>query len=733
MKQKYSATADKLGLTFSTGTLARQAGGAVTVTCGETTVFVSATAAQQPNPDQGVFPLTVDYREKFSAAGRFPGGYFKREGRPTEKEILTSRLCDRPIRPLFPKGFMNEVQIIGLLLSTDRTHEADVLMVNGASAALLCSDIPWDGPIGCVRVGEIEGKFVCNSTHEQIFEGKLDLVYVGNEKEMLMIEGSADEMPEARFIEALTFAHQAIQESIAAQKKLAADAPKPKFKFDPILPDPEVIATCQRTVGDRFEAIFFETDRQKKNAVLDAVKQECIIALENGEVSFDKQSFSLAFETLQKTLYRKQILEHGKRAQNRGLEEVRPIYSEVGLLKRVHGSALFQRGDTQTLVTTTLGTPQDIQDMDGLTGGAHKKSFILHYNFPPYSMGETGRFGFTSRREIGHGALAERSLMTVLPSEEDFPYAIRVVSEIMESNGSTSMASVCGGSLSLMDAGVPLTAPVAGTSIGLITRLDSTGNIEAHCLLTDILGEEDHLGDMDFKICGTRNGITGFQLDLKLQGLPFEIVKAAIHRGQKTRNYILSIMEKTLPESRKEISVYAPRIDSIQINLKKIGALIGPGGRNIKRIIEISGADIDIKEDNSGKVLIYARSKESMERCIEEIQTATKEIRVGEIYKGTVTKAVRFGAFVEVAPGQEGLVPISELADFYVEQTEDICKVGDSIVVKCIGIDNQGRIRLSRKATLESGDSKERRRRFRKPEERPPRSFDRHSLPKKDN
>ena len=702
MNQKYSATAEKLGISIETGTLARQANASVTISFGETTLLVSVAADNALRPDQDFFPLTVDYRERFFAAGRFPGGYFKREGRPTEKEILTARLCDRPLRPLFPKGFLTEVQVIGILLSTDRENEPDVLMVNGASAALLCSDIPWNGPIGCVRVGEVDGQFVLNPTNAQIFNSTLDLVYVGNEKEMMMIEGSADEIPEARFLEALAFAQEAIKEIIAAQHDLAAQVKKAKRTFEHVTVDQECLEKCRKLVGDRLAPVLLESDKLKRTTAIDALREEALEAAkaETGEAEFDPSPVKLAFESLEKELFRTHILDKGERRGGRGPEDLRAITCQAAVLPRVHGSALFQRGDTQGLVTTTLGSTQDFQDMDALTGGAHKKSFILHYNFPPYSVGETGRFGFTSRREIGHGALAERSLLPVLPAENDFPYAIRVVSEIMESDGSTSMASVCGGCLSLMDAGVPLSAPVAGISIGLVTQCDAQGKIEKHALLTDIIGAEDHFGDMDFKICGTEKGITGFQLDLKIQGLPFDIAKAAIAQSREVRLQILNHMVKALPESRKELNQHAPRIHQLQIDPEKIGALIGPGGKNIKRITESTGAQVNINEDNSGRVMIYTQSEASLQRCIQEIEQATAEITVGKIYRGIVKGVKEFGAFVECLPGQEGLVHISELADFRVNQTEDVCKLGDEIVVKCIAIDERGRVKLSRRAAL---------------------------------
>ncbi len=704
MNQKYSVEVPELGISIQTGSIAKQANGAVMIQKGETVVFVSATAAATIKPGQDFFPLTVDYREKFSAAGRFPGGYFKRESKPSEKEILTSRLCDRPLRPLFPSGFLNEVQVIGLLMATDLVNDPDILMVNGASAALMVSDIPWNGPIGCVRIGEIDGTFIINPTNEEMLDSTLDIIYVGNEREMMMIEGSADQISESRFIEALEFAHAAIQPIIKAQKELALKVAKEKASFELITVKPDILERVGAIVADRLSTGVFQESKKARENIVSELKKEASETIaaefsEKGE-AFDPNQISMAFEVLQEHLYRGNILEAGKRVDGRGPQDLRNIFCTTEVLPRVHGSALFQRGETQTIVTTTLGTERDTQDMDGLTGGIKKKSFILHYNFPPYSVGETGRFGSPGRREIGHGALAERSLLPVLPSEDEFPYAIRLVSDIMESNGSTSMASVCGGTLALMDAGVPIATPVAGISAGLVTKRNETdGSINQYVILTDIIGAEDHFGDMDFKICGTRNGITGFQLDLKIQGLPFDIAKEAIHQATEARYKILDIMESS-STPRNEIREHAPRIKQIQIDPDKIGALIGPGGKNIKRIVEITGADININDDNSGRVNVYAKSAESMERALMEIELITAEIQVGKTYRGIVRSVKEFGAFVECLPGKEGMVHISELADFRVAKTEDVCKLGDEIIVKCIGVDEKGRVKLSRKAAL---------------------------------
>jgi polyribonucleotide nucleotidyltransferase len=708
MNQKHNVTAEKLGIQISTGTLAGLAGGAITISLGETNVFVSATAASNLRTGQDFFPLTVDYKEKFTAAGKFPGGYFKREGRPSEKEILTSRLCDRPLRPLFPKGFLNEVQVIGYLLSTDQVNEADVLMVNGASAALMISDIPWNGPIGCVRLGEINGEFVVNPTNEQMYDSSLDLIYVGSEKEMMMIEGSADQMPEDRFVEALEYAHEQIQDIISAQRQLAELCGKEKKNFELVKAPDDILALCKEITGNRLEDAIFADSKQERQEAVDVIKDEALKACEEkfGD-DFNPDHVKMAFEVLQEDVYRENILVRGKRADGRQAADLREISCETGVLPRVHGSAIFTRGETQSLVMSTLGTSRDVQDLDGLTGGPTAKSFILHYNFPPFSVGEAGRFGFTSRREMGHGALAERSVLPILPAEDDFPYAIRIVSEIMASNGSTSMASVCGGSLALMDAGVPISQHVAGISTGLVTEMDDDGNITKHVVLTDIIGAEDHFGDMDFKVCGTRDGVTGFQLDLKIQGLPFDIAKEAVKQVTEARMKILSSMEECLPTHRKELRDHAPRIEVVQIDPEKIGALIGPGGKNIRRITEVTGANLDIDDDNSGKIRVYASDSEAMNRALQEIDLVTGEIEAGKTYRGIVRGVKEFGAFVECLPGKEGLCHISELADFRVNKTEDICKLGDEIIVKCIGIDDKGRVKLSRRAAMEESKSED--------------------------
>lgn len=699
--QKFSEEVEGFGIKFSSGSLAKQANGAVTIQLGETTVFVAVTAEREAAIDQDFFPLSVEYREKFCAAGRFPGGYVKREGRPSEREILTARLCDRPLRPLFPEGFRNGVQVVGMLLSTDLIHEPDVLMVNGASAALLCSDIPWFGPIGCVRIGEVNGQFIVNPTNSELYESSLDLLYVGNEQDMMMIEGSADQLPESRFLEALEFAQAQIQPIIAAQKRLAEKVGHRKREFSAVKVDGAVLDFCRSNFGSQIEAAIFTPSKAESEAALMDIRSRAAASMaEHFGEKFEASQLNLALEALQEEIYRGEILKNGRRPDGRRLDELRPMGCATNFLPRVHGVSLFQRGETQALVSVTLGTSRDVQSLDGITGGVNEKSFILHYNFPPFSVGETGRFGSPGRREIGHGALAERSLLPVIPADTIFPYSVRVVSEILESNGSSSMATVCGGTLALMDAGVPILAPVSGISIGLMTETDGSGKILSHVLLTDITGKEDHFGDMDFKIAGTANGITGFQLDLKIKGLPLSLVREIVERNSQARAEVLARMLEELAGPRSELKPWSPRMYAMNISPEKIGALIGPAGKNIRRICELTLAQIDVDADNSGRVMVFATSQENLERAMQEIEMSVADIEVGKTYRGIVRGIKEFGAFVECLPGKEGLVHISELDENRVERTEDICKLGDEIVVKCVGSDDKGRVRLSRRAAL---------------------------------
>lgn len=688
---------------IETGKIAKQADGSVTVQLGETIVIVAAVAAVKAKAGQEFFPLTVDYREKAAAAGKFPGGYFKREGRPTEKEILTCRLIDRPIRPLFPHHWFNEVQVQSIVLSADGENDPDMLALVGASAALCLSDIPWAGPLGSVRVGRVGGNFIAFPTHTQMLESDLDLVYVGSEKEMLMFEGSAKEIPEADFKAALQFAQESIQPIIAAQKELVATAGRAKRKIVLTGPGEELISAAKTLAGERLVPALLTPDKMEREdacAVLAAEIGAKLVEKFGAEKATDS-CIKEIFYTLQKEAVRSLILQKGKRLDGRGFEDIRAISGEVGVFPRAHGSAVFTRGETQAAALVTLGTSEDAQEFDSYTGGATEKKFILHYNFPNFSVGETGRISGPGRREIGHGALAERSIEPMLPLKE-FPYAVRLTCEIMESNGSSSMASVCGGTLALLDAGVPMIRPVAGISVGLCTEFGDDDQIKKYELLTDIIGWEDAYCDMDCKIAGTVNGITGFQLDLKLAGLPMALMSEAIDKAYKARLSILETMAKTLAAPRAELSKYAPRIVTVKINPEKIGALIGPGGKNIKRIVEESGCEINIEDD--GTVNIYSVSEAGMAKARQEIEGMTAQIEVGKIYRGRVVTIKEFGCFVEVFPGQDGLVHISELANFRVKQAEDIVKMGDEIWVKCIGVDEKGRVRLSRKAAMAERD-----------------------------
>jgi polyribonucleotide nucleotidyltransferase len=698
MQQKVTAQIGATHISIETGKIARLADGAVVVSCGDTMVLASAVSATIIKEGQDYFPLTVDYREKAAAVGKFPGGYFKREGRPTEKETLTSRMIDRPLRPLFPQGYFYDTQIISILLSADGENDPDILAINGASAALCVSDIPFAGPIGAVRVGRVNGQFVANPTHTEREQSDLDLIYVGTENDVIMIEGAAKELPEADFVKALEFAHGHAREMIRIQKELASQVGKPKRAMPLLLVNQGLLEIAYRVAGDRIEGALYTSGKVARTKAIDALREEVKMSILEKYPEADKFSISQAFDYVQKKAFRVSVLDKQRRVDGRNYQELRPISCEVGVLPRAHGSAIFQRGETQALALATLAPIEEAQMIDAYGGGERSKRFILHYNFPPFSVGETGRTGGASRREIGHGALAERSLEPVVPGENDFRYAIRISSEIMQSNGSTSMASVCGGMLALMDAGVPVKRPVAGISVGLVTEHGEDRQLKRYELLTDIIGSEDHFGDMDFKLCGTDAGITGYQLDLKLPGISHKIMAEAIFCAKEARIKILEIMRAKIDKPRPELSKYAPRIETIKINPEKIGALIGPGGKTIKGIVAETGAEINIEDD--GSVHIYATSGESMARAKEIIGGMTREIEIGQTYQGRVVSVKEFGAFVEVFPGRDGLVHISELADFRVKRTEDVAKVGDMIWVKCIGIDDKGRVKLSRKAAL---------------------------------
>jgi len=682
-------------IVIETGLLAKQAAGAVTVRLGETVLFSAVTCTDKPREGIDYFPLQVEYREKYYAAGRFPGGFFKRESRPAEKEILTARMTDRPLRPLFPKHYRNDVQINSMLLSADGQNDSDVLSIIAASAALTISEIPFLGPIGGVRIGRIGGVYVVNPTHDEREQSDLNLVYCGTRELPIMIEGDAKEIPEADLIAAMRLAQSECVKLIEAQLELRRKLGKPDKVIPATAEDTSLLAAARQLVGAELAEALLIPGKLARQERVNEIKAALQTKLTEQFPDMTEEQFRATFDALEIETVRANVLKRGRRMDGRGMDELRPLYAQVGLLPRTHGSALFARGETQALGTVTLGTKSDSQSLDAIAGGETEKTFMLHYNFPPYSTGEVGRITGTGRREIGHGALAERSLEAVIPT--DYPYTIRLVSDIMESNGSTSMATVCVGTLSLMDAGVPIAKPVAGISIGLMT------DGEQAVLLTDILGAEDHCGDMDFKVAGTRDGVTGFQVDLKIPGLPWHLVEAAFQKARIARLKILEFMQSVLAAPRPDLKPHAPRIHTIKIDPEKIGELIGPGGKNIRRITDLSGAQIDIEDD--GTVNIFATSNEAMEMAMLEISKVTAEPQEGMIYHGTVTGIKEFGAFVEILPGRDGLVHISELADFRVKNVEDICKVGDKMWVKCIGIDDRGRVRLSRREAMRDKDA----------------------------
>jgi polyribonucleotide nucleotidyltransferase len=684
-------------MTFETGKLAKLADGAVTVRSGDTIILVTAVSSTKVKPGQTWFPLSVEYKEKATAAGVFPGGYFKREGRPTEKEILTCRMTDRPLRPLFPKGYLYETQIVAILLSADGINDSDILAMNGASAALCISDIPFAGPIGAVRVGRVDGEFLINPTHDERADSDLDLIYVGNKTDVIMIEGQADELPEEEFIKALHFAQEAVAKLVAVQEELAKLAGKEKRSYELTLAKDNLLEIAYEIAGDRIEAAIYAPSKTERAKKVGALRDEVEAAIKERAPEATDFDVEQAFEYLQKKAFRISIMEKGVRADGRSIGDLRTLYGEVGTLPRVHGSAIFSRGETQALAITTLAPADEKQHFDNYAGGEDEKRFILHYNFPPFSVGECGRMGGINRREIGHGSLAERSIEPVIPCETVFPYAIRVSSEVMESNGSTSMASVCAGTMALLDAGVPLIRPVGGISVGLVTENNEDGSMKSHKMLLDIIGSEDFYGDMDFKLCGTSEGVTGYQLDLKLAGLPLAMLEEAIHIAKAGRTAILEKMAESIKEP-KELSPHAPRIVSVKIPADRIGELIGPGGKNIKGIQAESGAEINIEDD--GTVHIYASKQAGLDRAKEMIDRMFQEIEVGKVYTGKVVSITAFGAFMEVLPGKDGLVHVSEIAEGRTENVGDVVKKGDVITAKCLGVDEKGRVKMSRRAWL---------------------------------
>ncbi len=694
-------------LTIETGQLAMQAGGAVVVRLGDSVVLCTATASRSPREGIDFFPLTADFEERLYAAGRIPGSFFRREGRPSEAAILTSRLIDRPLRPLFPKDYHNDVQIIATALSSDSQNYLDIPAIIGSSTALMISDIPFDGPVGACRVGLVEDEFVINPTAEQMEQSTLDLRMASTEDAILMVEAGASEVHEEVILQALQAGHEAMQPVIALQKQMREEIGKPKNLDYPVVTieerDHERI---MRRIGDRVaEMVAQPMNKLDRGMATDALENE-ILGSFAGDESIEPKDIKAVFYEVLKAETRKLILEKGQRADGRTTDEIRPIWTQTGLLPRAHGSGLFTRGETQVVSIATLGTPREEQKLDTLRPEEAKR-YMHHYNFPPFSTGETWPVRGPRRREIGHGALAETALRTVLPSEEEFPYTLRVVSEVLSSNGSTSMASVCGSTLALMDAGVPIKNPVAGIAMGLISE-----NAK-YAVLSDIQGLEDHLGDMDFKVAGTREGITALQMDIKIKGLSYEILSQALAQARMGRLHILDKMSETIAEPRTEMSQYAPRITTIHVDPDKIGKIIGPGGKMIRKIQEECEVDVDIEDD--GTVYIAAVEGLGARRAIEMIEALTEEAEIGKVYVGKVVRTESYGAFVEIMPGVDGMCHVSQLADYRVPSVEDVVKVGDEIMVMVIDIDAEtGKIKLSRQAVLEGWTAEEARERDRK-------------------
>jgi len=704
MSTSYQSAIGEYPITIEAGKLAGQAGGAVTVRCGDTMVLVTATASDVAREGTDFLPLIVDYEERLYAAGKIPGGFFKREGRPTEQAILLCRLTDRAIRPLFDRGLRNDLQVIITALSADQEHYLDVLSVVGASAALAISDIPFHGPIGLVKVGRKDGRLVFNPTASEMQDSDLDLRLAGTSDGVVMVEAGAREVDEDIIVEAIAQGHQALQDVIEVQKRMAEEIGKPKGEFSYSETSPELVQKVQSWSNGRiWEALKRFDSKHEVSEALHELRRELEESL--GE-TYQPEELSGAFDEVVKEEMRSGLLSENRRIDGRGMTEVRPIQCEVGLLPRAHGSGLFSRGETQVLAIATLGTVSDEQILDGL-GTEESKRFMHHYNFPPYSTGETWFLRGPKRREIGHGALAENALSAVLPSPEEFPYTIRLVSEALSSNGSTSMASICAGSLALMDAGVPIKASVAGMAMGLITEEDR------RIILTDIMGREDALGDMDFKVAGTRAGVTALQLDLKIPQIEAEVLRQALAQARDARVYALDRMDETISEGREDLSPYAPRITMLKIDPQKIGLVIGPGGKTIRRIIEETGVKIDVEDD--GTVIIACTDAEGSRKAVEMVRAMTEEPEIGKIYTGTVKRITDFGAFVEILPGTDGLVHVSQLADYHVASVEDVVRVGDEIMVMVVDIDSENKIRLSRRAVLEGWTPEEARAMDKKP------------------
>ena len=669
-------------LILETGKIARQADGAVIATCGETVVISTVVGARKVDPDTDYFPLQVNYQEKYYAAGKIPGGYFKREARPTESETLISRLIDRPIRPLFPENFRNEVQILPTVLSYDGENEADILSIIASSAALAISGLPFQGPIAASRVGYIDNNYVLNPSKEQLKDSKLDLVVAGTKDAVLMVESEASNLTEKQMLDAVKFGHEKFVPIIEAIESLVKKSSKEAWKIEE-KDYSKLKNKISKELTKDLEKAFSEKDKKKRSELINLASEKCKSLFKEDD-TYSELEISLQLKNLEKDIVRTKILKNKKRIDGRGLSDVRPIKCEVGVLPRTHGSALFTRGETQALVTTTLGTTEDEQRIESLEGQKRVR-FMLHYNFPPFSVGETGRIG-TGRREVGHGKLAWRALNSSLPEKEKFPYTLRIVSEITESNGSSSMATVCGASLALMDAAVPIAEPVAGIAMGLIKEK------KEFLVLSDILGDEDHLGDMDFKVAGTKDGITSLQMDIKIIGITFEIMEQALNQAKDGRTHILAEMNKAIKSSRKEVSKYTPKIETVKVDKKDIAAVIGKGGATIREIVELSGAKVDVKD--TGEVTIAAPDEESRKKAMEMVKNIVAKPEMGKVYKGKVVKIMEFGAFVNFLGKQDGLVHISQLAGKRVNKVSDVVKEGDEVSVKVIGFD-RGKVKLS--------------------------------------
>jgi polyribonucleotide nucleotidyltransferase len=681
-------------VTFETGEIARQASGAVVVSMGDTIVFVTAVGLKRGSEGRDFFPLTVDYQERTYAAGSIPGGFFRREGRPSENETLLCRLIDRPIRPLFPKGFTNEVQIIATVMSMDPEVNPDIPALLGASAACSISGLPFSGPVGAARVGYIDGEYVLNPDRGQLETSGLDLVVAGTAKAVLMVESEAKELPEDVMLGSVVFGHEQMQAAISAIAELAAEVNAPAWEWQAAATNEDLAKAVADATASALGEAYQIADKQERYARLDAIRAETRDTLVSDEgAGPSAEDVRGAMDKLEKTIVRSRIIEGKPRIDGRDTKTVRPIAVRTGVLPRTHGSALFTRGETQALVVTTLGTERDSQIIDALQG-SYRERFMLHYNFPPYCVGETGRVGSPKRREIGHGRLAKRGVLAVMPDAEEFPYTIRVVSEITESNGSSSMASVCGSSLSMMDAGVPLSAPVAGVAMGLIKEGDR------YAVLTDIMGDEDHLGDMDFKVAGTERGVNALQMDIKIDGITKEIMETALAQAHEARLHILGEMNKAISVPREDMSEYAPRYITMKINPDRIRDVIGKGGATIRALTEETGASVDI--DDNGIIKIASVDQAAGEECRRRIEQLTADVEVGSVYEGKVVKLMDFGAFVTILPGKDGLVHISQISEERVEKVSDKLSEGDTIKVKVLEVDKQGRIRLSMKAVGEN-------------------------------